>query len=116
MNVQMFIEFSGRFQNLLRLFPTEAWFANLNPTRPLPPPSQELTDCTLYCVQFVNDAYNLHKVGYLSKRLWRLWECEIRHTLSGPVFRREWDNISAEFAHNPDFVDYINALMNPPRR
>src|ERR1700678_3918088 len=84
LNAQMFIEYSGRFQNLLRLFPTEAWLANRNPSQPLPPPSQELTDCTLYCIQFVADVYHLHKGGYISKSLWRLWEREIRRTLAGP--------------------------------
>jgi len=33
LNAQMFIEFSGRFQELLRLFPTEAWLANRNPSQ-----------------------------------------------------------------------------------
>jgi hypothetical protein len=28
----MFIEVSGRFQELLRMFPTEAWLANRNPS------------------------------------------------------------------------------------
>src|SRR5580693_6705459 len=52
LNAQMFIEFSGRFQDLLRLFPTEAWLANRNPSQPLPPSSQEIKDCTLYSIQF----------------------------------------------------------------
>ena len=69
LNAQMFIEFSGRFQNILRLFPTEAWLANRNPSQPLPPPSQEVTDCTLYCIQFIADAYYLHKGRFISKRL-----------------------------------------------
>jgi hypothetical protein len=42
----MFIEVSGRFQELLRMFPTEAWLANRNSSQPLPPPSQQITDCT----------------------------------------------------------------------
>src|SRR5271166_1522486 len=90
LNAQMFIEFSGRFQDILRLFPTEAWLANRNPSQPLPPSSRELTDCTLYCIQFIADAYYLHKGGYISKSIWKLWEPEIKRTLSGPVFKREW--------------------------
>src|SRR6266404_1232643 len=93
LNAQMFIEFSRRFQELLRLFPTEAWLANHNPSQPLPPSSQELTDCTLYCLQFIGDVYHLHKGGYISKNLWRLWESEIKRTLAGPVFRREWQGV-----------------------
>jgi hypothetical protein len=115
LNVQMFIEFSGRFQELLRLFPTEAWLANRSPAQPLPPSSQELTDCTLYTMQFIADVHYLHRSGYVSKKLWRLWELEIKNTLTGPVFQREWEGVSVEFAHNPDFVQYIDTLMRGKR-
>ena len=115
LNAQMFIEFSGRFQNILRLFPTEAWLANRNPSQPLPEPSQELTDCTLYCIQFISDAYYLHKGAYISKQIWRLWEREIQRTLSGPVFQREWEGVAAEFAHDREFLHYINTLMRSKR-
>jgi hypothetical protein len=40
-----------------------------------------------------------------------LWEREIKRTLTGRVIRREWDTVSAEFAHNPAFLQYINTLM-----
>jgi len=116
LNAQMFIEFSARFQELLRLFPTEAWLANLNPSRPMPPRSQDVRDCTLYCIQLVADVYHLHQAGYITKRLWLLWEREIKHTLTGPVFRREWEGISAEFANNPDFFRYISTLIHSKRQ
>jgi len=74
LNAQMYIEVSGRFQELLRLFPTQAWLANRDPSQPLPPPSQELTDCTLYCIQLIAEVHHLHKAGYVSKNLWLLWE------------------------------------------
>jgi hypothetical protein len=113
----MFIEFSGRFQALLRLFPTEAWLANRNPSQPLPPSSKELTDCTLYCIQFIADVFYLNKGGYISKQLWMLWEREIKRTLSGPVIQREWETVAAEFADNGDFLQYIEKLMRKrPRR
>src|SRR5208283_4382651 len=115
LNAQMFVEFSGRFQQILRLFPTEAWLANRNPAQPLPPPTQELTDCTLYCIQFIADAYHLHKGAYISKQIWRLWEREIQRTLSGPVFQREWAGVAAEFAHDHEFIHYIDSLMRCKR-
>ena len=55
LNAQMFVTISGRFQELLRLFPTEAWLANRNANQPLPPRSHEITDCTLYCLQLIAD-------------------------------------------------------------
>jgi hypothetical protein len=115
LNAQMFIEFSRRFEDLLRLFPTEAWLANRNPGQPLPPPSQELTDCTLYCIQFIADVYYLHKGGYVSRHLWLLWEREIKRTLRGPLFVREWEKVAPEFSHDSDFIQYINTLTNRKR-
>ena len=107
LNAQMFIEFSHRFEELLRLFPTDAWLANRRPDQELPASSKEITECTLYCLQFVADVYHLHKAGYISKQLWRLWEREIQRTLKGPVFVREWNAVSAEFSHDKDFLDYM---------
>jgi hypothetical protein len=107
LNAQMFIEFSKRFEELLKLFPTEAWLANRRHDRELPPSSKEITECTLYCIQFVADVYHLHKAGYISRRLWRLWEREITRTLKGPVFVREWNSVAAEFSHDRDFLDYM---------
>jgi len=111
LNAQMFIEMSRRFQDVLRMFPTEAWLANRNPSAPLPPPSQEITDCTLYCIQLIADVYHLRQGRYISKRLWSAWEREISHTLEGPVFQREWKTVMVEFSHNESFQRYLDTLM-----
>ena len=116
LNAQMFIEVSGRFQELLRLFPTEAWLANLNANQPMPPRSREITDCTLYCFQLIADVYHVHQAGYVSKKLWKAWEREIKHILEGRVFRREWEGLAVEFSHNDDFLHYISGLMQPNSR
>jgi hypothetical protein len=116
LNAQMFIEVSGRFQELLRMFPTEAWLANRNPSQPLPPRSHEITDCTLYCFQLIADVYHVHQGGYVSKGLWKAWEREIKHILDGRIFRREWEMLAVEFSHNQDFLDYINGLMQPKQQ
>lgn len=115
LKAQTFMEFSKRFQELLRLFPTEAWLANRNPSKPLPPSSQELTDCTLYAMQLVADVYHLRKIGYISKDVWNVWDGQIRQTLAGPVFQREWHELSAEFGHSGEFVKYIDEVMRSAR-
>ena len=111
MNAQMYIELSKGFQEMLRSFPTEAWLANTDPSRPMPAPSREVTDCTLYAIQFVADVYYLHKVGYISANLWELIERAIKRTLCGRVFQREWEALSAEFSYSPDFAEYIGATI-----
>ena len=67
LNAQMFVEFSKRFEELLRLFPTEAWLANRRPNQELPPSSKEITECTLYCLQFVADVFPVE--DYLAGRI-----------------------------------------------
>jgi hypothetical protein len=113
LNAQMFITITGRFQELLRLFPTEAWLANRNATQPLPPRSREITDCTLYCLQLIADVYHLRQARYISDKLWSAWEREIKHILEGRIFQREWEWLEIEFSHNKDFLRYINTLMRP---
>jgi hypothetical protein len=113
LNAQMFIEVSKRFQELLRLFPTEAWLANRDPRQPLPIRSREITDCTLYCFQLIADVYLLRKGGYISKQLWNAWEREIKHTLEGRIFQREWEALAIDFSHNEDFLRYVNGLILP---
>src|SRR5580698_2030089 len=115
LNAQMFITISGRFQELLRLFPTEAWLANRNASQPIPPRSHEITDCTLYCLQLIADVYHLRQTRYISNKLWNAWEREIKHILEGRIFRREWEWLEVEFSHNDDFLNYINDLMKPDR-
>ena len=107
LNAQMYIEFSKRFEDLLMLFPTEAWLANRRRDQELPPPSKEITECILYCLQFVADVYHLHNAGYITNRLWKLWEREIKRTLKGRLFVREWNAVAAEFAHDKKFLDYM---------
>jgi hypothetical protein len=111
LKAQTYIEYSRRFEELLRLFPAEAWLANRNPSRPLPPPDREITACTLHCIQFVADVYYMHESGYISRRLWKLCEREMGRTLKGPLFRREWSVIADDFAHDPELFAYLSTLI-----
>jgi hypothetical protein len=86
---------------------SHSWLANRRRDQELPPPSKEITECPVYCLQFVADVYHLHHAGYISNRLWNLWEREIKPTLKGPLFVREWGAVAAEFAHDKDFLDYM---------
>ncbi len=111
LNAQMFIEFSNRFQQLLRTFPKEAWMANHSASLPLPPSGPQLTECAIYCIHFVADVYYLHLGGYVSAKLWRIWEREIKRTLTGPVFQRELAAVEIEFSQDNEFLVYLGGLM-----
>jgi len=42
---------------------TEAWLANRRPNEQLPPSSKEITECTVYCIQFVANVNHLHQAA-----------------------------------------------------
>ena len=44
-----------------------------------------------------------------------LWEREIKRTLRGPLFEREWERVASEFSHDRGFIQYINTLTNRKR-
>jgi hypothetical protein len=45
--------------------------------------------------------------------MWNAWEREIKPTLEGRIFQREWEWLEIEFSHNKTFLRYINTLMRP---
>jgi hypothetical protein len=81
----------------------------------MPPSSQELTECVMYCSHYVADVYYLHRGGYVSVRLWRLWEREIKRTLMGPVFKRELDGVATQFYIDSEFLQYLRSMAQDRR-
>jgi len=106
MNAQMFIEFSARFQSVLRAMPTEAWTGD-DGRRALPPPSEEMTRLSLQWFHLIGILYHLHKTGYISRDLWRPSQLGIKRMLEHPLFQREWLAVEPAFSHLPEYCRYI---------
>jgi hypothetical protein len=111
MNAQMFIEFSARFESVLRALPAQAWITNGDANERIPPPSEDLTKCALQCFHFLADLYHLHEEGYVSQDLWRPWQLGIKRTLQSPLLQREWFAVEEAFSHHPEYCRYIRGLI-----
>jgi hypothetical protein len=110
LNAQMFIEFSSRFQHVVRLLPAEAWIADGH--RPIPPPSPELTTHCLQLFHLVANLYHLHKQGYISRDLWRPAQLGIKRILEHQLFQREWFSVEPAFSHVPEYCRYVRRLIS----
>jgi hypothetical protein len=108
MHAQVFIEYTKRFEEIMQSFPRNAWMARLNSESALPEPSDELSISVLKYLNLCSEEYYLCKDGYLSKRIWRIWEAELKRTLQTPLFKREWQRLSNEFQAYPEFRSYVN--------
>ena len=111
MNAQMFIEFSSRFQCVLRALPAEVWLTSDDGERPLPPPSEELTKSCLQWFHLLANLYHLHKQGYISQDLWRPAQLGVKRVLESPLLQREWSVVQGAFIYHPEYCRYVRALI-----
>jgi len=101
LNAQMFIEVTGRFQELLRLFPTEAWLANRIPSQPLPPASPGID--RLHIVLPLTDIRGLSASQgpiHYQEALAALGARNQAHS-NGPGFAKRMDTISCRVCSQP---------------
>ena len=112
MNAQVFIEYTGRFEQIMQSFPHSAWAARLNLEKALPEPSDELSLCVLRYLNLCSEEYYLRRRGYLAKEVWGIWERELQRTLKCPLFVREWKKLVGEFESYEDFRRYVEKAQS----
>ena len=112
MHAQMFIEFSSRLHNVLRILPLETWTTTGGGDGTIPPRSEDLTKSCLQCFHIIADLYRLHQGGYISQDLWKPWQRGIRRTMQRPLLRREWLALEEAFQHAPDLCRYMRGLIH----
>jgi hypothetical protein len=107
MNAQLFLEYTKRYDEVMRSYPSDLRSARLHSGGEPPPESTELTAAVLGYLNLCSEEFYLWKRGYLSTDIWRIWEGEMRRTLASPLYRREWPKLRAEFATYDEFTRYV---------
>jgi hypothetical protein len=110
MNAQLFVEYTGRFEEIMKSFPENSWTARLNAAN-LPDPSEALSLSVLKHLNLCSEEFYLFKRRYLSADVWRIWEGEIKRTLATPLFVREWRTLKTEFASYPEFRSFVEKAI-----
>ncbi len=110
MNAQVFMEYTKRFDEIMQSFPS-GWAGRLGSDQVPPEPSNAVSTSVLRYLNLCSEEYYLLKSGYLSKKVWGIWEAELKRALRTPLLRREWQKLSREFQEYPDFCSYVETAQ-----
>ena len=111
MNAQVFIAYTGRFEEIMQSFPGDTWTARFSISDTLPEPSKELSRSVLRYLNLCSEEFYLYKRGYLAREIWEIWRAELERMLRAPLFRREWQTLRSEFIDYPEFRTYVETVQ-----
>lgn len=111
MNAQLFLTFTERFEGVMASFsealdgdcPIDIFFSP-------PPPSAPLTAALVRYLNLCSEEFYMWHGGYLSRRIWRVWERELERTLTSPLVKREWPRIRTVYEAFPEFGAFVDRL------
>ena len=105
MNAQIYLEYTKRYDQIMRDFPSEVRF-NLEGA---------LNDVDrVFVLRYLNlcsEEFYMQDAGYLSKRIWRIWEKEMERTLQSPLVLSEWEALRREFGSFEKFQTYVDKVQ-----
>ena len=94
-NSQIYLEYTKRYSVIMDKFPPEGLKARLNLFAKPPEGSHELSLAALRYLDLCSEEFYLYKKKYVSSHIWRIWEAELKRTLSSPLILREWAGLVA---------------------
>ena len=110
-NIQIFLQYTQRYETIMDCFPKDARFYRFNSEKELPPASPELTLAVLKYINLCSEEYYLWDSGQLSKKVWNIWKDELERTLQSTLVEREWKKLETEYKSYPEFIKYIQDLV-----
>jgi hypothetical protein len=113
MNAQLFVEYTKRYEEVMRSYPEGVRKLRLDSGAEPPPESEELSSAILRYLNLCSEEFYLWKRGYLAGDIWRIWEGELKRTLSSPLYRRGWRKLASEFESYREFADYVGEAQRP---
>ena len=111
MNAQLFLEYTKRYEEIMRSYPSEARNARLDLSGQAPPESEDLSAVVLRYLNLCSEEFYLCRKKYLSRDIWQIWERELRRTLRSPLLKREWQKLKVEFASYSEFAEYVETAQ-----
>ena len=110
-NIQIFLQYTHRYETIMDNFPEDARFYRLNSGKDLPPESNGLTIAVLKYINLCSEEYYLRESGQLSKKVWNIWKDELERTLQSNLVKREWPKLKGEFNSYGKFQDFVENLI-----
>jgi hypothetical protein len=113
MNCQIYLKYTGRYEKIIGSLPAGALESRLRLGETLPQRSEALSICILKYLNLCSEEFFLYRNGFLSKKIWWVWEPEIKRMLSSPLLRQEWHRLRAEFRSYPEFFAFVERFQTP---
>lgn len=110
-NIQIFLEYTKRYESIMDSFPQNARFYRLNTDSEPPQASNELTIAVLKYLNLCSEEYYLRETGQLSKKVWNIWKDELEKSLQSKLVKREWKTLKNEFSSYGKFQVYVDELI-----
>jgi hypothetical protein len=112
MNMQVFTAYNDRYERLMSSFSKAALRAFYNETAELPPDNEDITMCALRYLNLSSEEYHLWQEKYVERRVWALWEHEIKRVLRTPLMKREWQaRLKVQFAGHAAFAQFVDTVQ-----
>ena len=108
---QIFLALSARYDELLHSSSSGVWLS-AQPGTKLPKRSHEVTMSALRFCTLVSLTYYLFLERHIPKRMWHLMLRTAERRMRGPLFRREWEHLRAEFESFPKFVEFVSSVQS----
>lgn len=110
-NCQVYLAYTERYEAIMGSFPDGALESRLRLGETLPARSEDLSICLLRYLNLCSEEFFLYRSGFLSERIWTIWQPEIERMLRSPLFKREWQIIRAEFKSYPVFFAFVEKVQ-----
>ena len=112
MNMQVFTAYNDRYERLMSSFSKEMLRALYNEHAELPTDNEDITMCALRYLNLSSEEYHLWQEGYVERRVWELWEHEIKRVLRTPLMKREWQTrLKGQFAGHIAFAQFVETIQ-----
>lgn len=111
-NCQVYLAYTQRYEAIMESFPEGALKTRLRLGETLPEPSEGLSVSLLRYLNFCSEEFFLCRAGFVSKKIWDIWQPEIERALRSPDLRREWRRIRIEFREYPDFFAFVEKTQS----
>ncbi len=114
MNAQIFMTYTQRYEAIMACFPEGARSARFGDLTELPPSSPALNLAILRYLNLCSEEFYLCATGHLDRKLWEIWEHELKRMLQSALVRREWSTLRCEFVSYPEFLEFVEAVQAAP--
>jgi hypothetical protein len=111
LSAQFLLEYTRRFDELMRSLPPSVWAAEVFPDSELPELNDDLRVGILRCLNFVAQMHYFSRKGYIPRHVWRIQEDRFTRALRSPLFVREWHAASSLFANDRAFCRYVERIQ-----